>query len=206
MFIESAIDAASQQATNASNAAQAQKNRDFQKEMSSTAHQREVKDLKAAGLNPILSAGGGSGASTPSGSTAKMEAPKLNLLQGANSAADTANKTKQADVIKAQADNIDANTKLIESKTLSQDLQNDVSVHTQGMEEDLASGLHSVWDKGKELISPIFDYNNASAVPFSTYIPQLDKVKISPEQKKKVKEKNKRMMIKITHGQLNNKY
>lgn len=51
------------------NAAEAQKNRDWQANQSATAHQREVLDLQKAGLNPVLSAGG-SGAQTGSGATA----------------------------------------------------------------------------------------------------------------------------------------
>ena len=52
------------------NASEAAKNRDWQAMMSNTAHQREVKDLIAAGLNPVLSAMNGNGAAVTSGATA----------------------------------------------------------------------------------------------------------------------------------------
>lgn len=53
--------------TNRANQASTAEQMAFQAEMANTAHQRQVNDLRRAGLNPILSATGGGGAISPQG-------------------------------------------------------------------------------------------------------------------------------------------
>lgn len=65
-----------QQQSQAFNAEEAAKTRDWQTQMSNTAYQRSRQDMEKAGLNPILAAGAG-GSSTPSGATASTGTPTV---------------------------------------------------------------------------------------------------------------------------------
>ena len=73
---------------NVASAEQAQKQMDFQREMSNTAVQRRMADLQKAGINPILA--GTKEASSPAGAMAQMQNVSAGAMNSAFQAANVA--------------------------------------------------------------------------------------------------------------------
>lgn len=122
----------------------------FQERMSSSAHVREVEDLKNAGLNPILSAN--AGASTPAGATTQVK----NEMEGyGSSAREMASMAMQAQKQKAEI-------KLMESQTKKTDV--DAAVATKGIPgSDFRNKMY-------KMIEPIVNKISESGAASAKYV------------------------------------
>ena len=122
------LSGAGQDSANRTNMQMSEDQMKFQERMSNTSHQREVSDLRAAGLNPLLSVN--AGASTPQGSMAQVKSVTDGAITNAKEAmlmgSQLGQMKAQTDLLDAQKRNTDMDT-LVKSKGVPEaEIKNDI--------------------------------------------------------------------------------